>query len=224
MTRNEYLGALREELRSLPVQEQEDALRYYEEYFDDAGPENEQQVIAELGSPEALARNIIQNSVFSLARAPQPEEQEEPKREGGFRQMGPSAQSKPGKGAAFWILVVLSSVIWLPLLLGLAACVLGLLAGLIGLVAGLAVTAAAMLAAAFICLVVGLPLLASSPADGILLAGLALLYLGGALLCGILCFLACGKFLPWCWRQGKKLCRRLSRKSDKPEPEKGVKQ
>ena len=124
MTRNEYLGALREELRSLPVQEQEDALRYYEEYFDDAGPENEQQVIAELGSPEALARNIIQNSVFSLARAPQPEEQEEPKREGGFRQMGPSAQSKPGKGAAFWILVVLSSVICLPLLLRLPRCLL----------------------------------------------------------------------------------------------------
>ena len=51
MTRNEYLGALRQELRSLPLQEQEEALRYYEEYFDDAGPENEQKVIAELGSP-----------------------------------------------------------------------------------------------------------------------------------------------------------------------------
>ena len=83
MTRNEYLGALRQELRSLPLQEQEEALRYYEEYFDDAGPENEQQVIAELGSPRELARNIVENSVFSLTRAPQPEPGQE--QENAFR-------------------------------------------------------------------------------------------------------------------------------------------
>ena len=29
--------------------------------------------------------------------------------------------------------------------------------------------------------------------------------LGGALLCGILCYLTFGKFLPWCWRLVKKL-------------------
>ena len=39
---------LRELLKTLPYGEQEDALQFYEEYFDDAGPENEQRVIEEL--------------------------------------------------------------------------------------------------------------------------------------------------------------------------------
>ena len=203
MTRNEYLGALRQELRSLPLQEQEEALRYYEEYFDDAGPENEQQVIAELGSPRELARNIVENSVFSLTRAPQPESGQE--QENAFRQMEPPARQKQGRGAAFWILVILSSVIWLPLLIGFAACILGVLAGLVALLAGIAVAAAALVIAAFFCIGFGLPLFASSPADGVLLMGLALMQLGGALLCGILCYLTFGKFLPWCWWLVKEL-------------------
>lgn len=210
MTRNEYLGALRQELRSLPLQEQEEALRYYEEYFDDAGPENEQQVIAELGSPRELARNIVENSVFSLTRAPQPEPGQE--QENAFRQMEPPARQKQGRGAAFWILVILSSVIWLPLLIGFAACILGVLAGLVALLAGIAVAAAALVIAAFFCIGFGLPLFASSPADGILLIGLALVQLGGALLCGIICYLVCGKFIPWCWRKGKGMWQRQREK------------
>ncbi len=42
--------------------EREAALRYYEEYFDDAGPEKEAEVADSFGSPEALAREIIAQS------------------------------------------------------------------------------------------------------------------------------------------------------------------
>jgi len=42
--------------------EREAALRYYEEYFDDAGPDKEAEVAASFGSPEALAREIIAQS------------------------------------------------------------------------------------------------------------------------------------------------------------------
>lgn len=59
MNRSEYLTALREALRVLPEEERAHALRYYEEYFDDAGPENEQRVIDDLGDPKTVADQIL---------------------------------------------------------------------------------------------------------------------------------------------------------------------
>ena len=41
MNRADYMAALRRALSVLPEEERANALRYYEEYFDDAGPENE---------------------------------------------------------------------------------------------------------------------------------------------------------------------------------------
>ena len=40
MNRADYMAALRRALSVLPEEERANALRYYEEYFDDAGPEN----------------------------------------------------------------------------------------------------------------------------------------------------------------------------------------
>lgn len=57
MTRQEYLSELKLLLRSLPVEEQEEALEYYRGYFDDAG--NDEEVMKEFGSPEELAQSIV---------------------------------------------------------------------------------------------------------------------------------------------------------------------
>ncbi|GLC87042.1 DUF1700 domain-containing protein [Lysinibacillus piscis] len=59
MDKASYLKKLRWKLRRLPVQEIDAALAYYEEYFEEAGQENEQQVIKQLGSPSAVAAQII---------------------------------------------------------------------------------------------------------------------------------------------------------------------
>ena len=59
MTRAEYLAELDSHLITLPKEERDMAVAFYEEYFDDAGPENEQAVIDELGKPFNLARSII---------------------------------------------------------------------------------------------------------------------------------------------------------------------
>ena len=45
MTKDEFLIRLRTLVSDLPPEEREDVMNYYAEYFDDAGPENEQQVI-----------------------------------------------------------------------------------------------------------------------------------------------------------------------------------
>lgn len=49
------------ELYRLPRTEIDDAIAYYNEYFEEAGPENEQRVIEELGNPSKIATQIKAN-------------------------------------------------------------------------------------------------------------------------------------------------------------------
>ena len=58
MKRDQFLKELERLLQGIPEQERKEAMQYYMDYFDDAGPENEERVIAELGSPESVARTI----------------------------------------------------------------------------------------------------------------------------------------------------------------------
>ena len=45
MTKYDYLSKLKAYLHPLPAKERNAALRYYDKYFTDAGPENEYNVI-----------------------------------------------------------------------------------------------------------------------------------------------------------------------------------
>lgn len=58
MTRQEYMQQLAALLAAIPEAERRDALDYYEEYFDAAGPEKEAQTIQKLGSPQNVAEKI----------------------------------------------------------------------------------------------------------------------------------------------------------------------
>lgn len=60
MSKETYLRFLRAYLTGrLPAGEVEEIMRYYTEYFEDAGEGSEQAVMAELGSPEHLAQQIL---------------------------------------------------------------------------------------------------------------------------------------------------------------------
>lgn len=58
MNRADFMKELTELLADVSPTEREEAIQYYNDYFDDAGEENEQSVIASLGSPEQLAKTI----------------------------------------------------------------------------------------------------------------------------------------------------------------------
>ncbi len=58
MNRAEFMRRLTELLGDVAPTEREEAIQYYNDYFDDAGEENESGVIASLGTPEELARTI----------------------------------------------------------------------------------------------------------------------------------------------------------------------
>lgn len=58
MNRIEFMTELAALLQDVPVEERREAMKYYNDYFDDAGEENEQRVIEELESPVKVAATI----------------------------------------------------------------------------------------------------------------------------------------------------------------------
>ena len=58
MNRAEFMSRLAALLQDVPLAEREEALQYYNDYFDDAGEGNEESTIASLGSPEEIAKSI----------------------------------------------------------------------------------------------------------------------------------------------------------------------
>lgn len=62
MNRQEFMNILSDKISCLPCEEKKSAISYYDEFFEDAGVENEQSVISSLGSPEFLADSILKDS------------------------------------------------------------------------------------------------------------------------------------------------------------------
>ncbi len=58
MSRKEFMQQLNRLLADIPESDRQDAIAYYNDYFDEAGPENEAEVIQELGSPGKVAATI----------------------------------------------------------------------------------------------------------------------------------------------------------------------
>lgn len=69
MKKYEYLSELEKRLSALPADARRDALNYYEEYFDAAGPDNEDATAAELGDPAEAARKILEGEGLMLDSA-----------------------------------------------------------------------------------------------------------------------------------------------------------
>lgn len=58
MNRTDFMRQLESLLQNISSAERESALEYYNDYFNDAGPENEQAVIEALGTPARVAETI----------------------------------------------------------------------------------------------------------------------------------------------------------------------
>ena len=66
MTKLEFLKELESLLLDIPLEERDEALKYYNGYFEDAGEDHEVEIIAELGSPKRVA-DIIKADLDSNA-------------------------------------------------------------------------------------------------------------------------------------------------------------
>ena len=173
MNRSEFFKKLEQGLTRVSKEERDAALDYYNEYFDDAGLENEQAVIEELGSPAQIAARIKADSAVKKLEA----------------------DNKPSmkKGiSAVWlvILAIFAAPIALPLAIGAAALAIGLLAALIGVVIALVVSVAAFFIGGVVVVISGIAVIATSVPTAIFSIGVGLLILGISILLGILVVLA----------------------------------
>lgn len=107
--KEEYLKELENLLKVLPEIERQNALKYYEEYFSDAGKENELSVISELGDVNLLADKIIGEESFK--------EQEEVVEE--------SKKVRNRNDVITLLLLIALLVFGIPVLLPVAASILG---------------------------------------------------------------------------------------------------
>jgi uncharacterized membrane protein len=58
MSKLEFMKELESLLLDIPLEEREEALKYYNSYFEDAGEEHEKEVLQELGTPVKVAKLI----------------------------------------------------------------------------------------------------------------------------------------------------------------------
>lgn len=191
MNRIEFMEKLRLLLSDMEESEREEALAYYEEYFDDAGVENEQQVIEALGSPEKVARIIRaglddsdgREGVFSESGFRSYEEEQ--KNEVG---MCPAQQKHPfserlqglstGGIALLLILVICALPILGPLCIGVIGVIIGLFGAAAALIFVIAVLGIALMAAGAAVFLAAFPSMIVSPALGVLLLGISFLMIG----------------------------------------------
>ena len=67
MNRELFMRELAGRLSRLPEEERLAAMQYYEEYFDEAGPDREEEVIRGLGSPSDIAKQLLAEFVVKEA-------------------------------------------------------------------------------------------------------------------------------------------------------------
>lgn len=142
MNKDQYLDCLKNGLRNIPTEEVNNIMEYYKEYFEDAGIENEQTVIAELGRPELLASKISADYVIKDF-----ENNESIKN---------VTQVKKGlSGIWIVILAICAFPIWLPLGIAVAAIIFSLVIAIFAVVFGFVVAAISIIASGIFCIVGG---------------------------------------------------------------------
>jgi uncharacterized membrane protein len=197
------MARLDELLADITEAEKDEALSYYEEYFEDAGPENEEEVISSLGSPEKVAATI---------KAGLSENAQE---EGEFSETGytnsyydvkdevatvNNRKGLGGIGTGGWIIILILCLFALPILgpilLGIAGTIFGVLVAIAAVIFAVLVTGIALVVAAVAMVAAGFAALFATPLVGVALIGAALLVAGIGILISILGFWVVTKVIP----------------------------
>ena len=185
MTSGEYLKQLEKYLRKLPQSDYEDAMEYFTEYFADAGPENEQAVIKELGTPKQAAAELMRNLLDKKVDEREAMEKEEKQKE-----------KKKTTGA---------NVVWIAIL-ALFAAPIGapILISILIVLLCAALCAALLDMSVFLIAVVGILAVSVSFGGFCFITGMGVFMLGISILCavfGVYFAKWMGRLFVWCTRK-----------------------
>lgn len=209
MSRVEFMNQLKNLLWDIPECEREEALNYYEDYFDDAGVENEAQVIAALGSPEKVAATIKEGLKADAGAS------------GAFTENGYSDGRESVReevisyntvekkkftdrikdlGNGGMILLLILAIFALPILgpigVGILSTIFGLAVVVGAIIFAVAIAGIALLVAGAGVFAASIGCMIVTPAVGIMLLGLSLLLLGIGILLTVLGIWVVTKVIP----------------------------
>ncbi len=227
MTKKEFMKELERRLSKIPENEKTDALSYYEDYFADASIDDDMLVPESMGTPEDIAKQIIDEVVQKEQSEEYFDENVELKsdsnlyvpyyKRGGntsssgnrgsytndkknYSQMkSTNAKNNDAKVVAI-ILLVITSPFWGSIAVAVLSCLFAIIVTLVAVIFGLGVAGIALICSAF---------LASAFSGGMLLAGIGLILLALTVIMIIPLILFCIKFLPWAVNGIVKGCKQL---------------
>lgn len=170
MNRKIYMRSLGERLRKLPKEDFDMAMEYFREYFDEAGPDNEERAIEDLGTPQQAAEQIIMNLAARNGEE------------------APKTSVKKGMSAVWvGILAVFAAPIALPLALGVVLTVGALGLSVVAVLASLVLAAFCLIVGSAAAVILGTVMLVQSPANAAATIGAGLICMGIGLLLAPAC-------------------------------------
>lgn len=214
MNRLEFMQRLEELLSDISQSEREEALQYYNDYLNDAGVENEQEVLEAMGTPEQIAKIIKEGLEDNGAEGEFTETgyhnetyREKPKNEVVKR------ENKKRLSNGKIILLILLCIFAMPMAASALSSIFGLGIGALGAFLGLFIGTAAVAIVLFVVAValisIGIGELLAIPLAGICLIGAGILLIGLSLLFVCITVWLWGTALPWAVRTIANLCRRV---------------
>lgn len=197
MNKHDFMKQLENELSDVSQEERDNALLYYSNYFEDAGPENEEKLILELDSPKEIALEIKRDLGFISSSKLQSDTSTSS--DAGDQNLNVNNNSsKPFFEKTFtigslnmplWLfivlLVILSPVI-LPAVSGIFGTIVGIVFSVIGIAIGFFAASVAVIISGFGLIIGGIgSIISSAFFTGVALIGTGLTLIG----LGILMFL-----------------------------------
>ena len=234
MNRVEFMTELASLLQDVPVEERREAMRYYNDYFDEAGKEHEAEAVSDLGSPAKVAAKIKEE----LSGQDKEKEEYREYRETGYQdtrfeqrdvpgERGPRADANQGNGSRGApqngvnttnntilkvILIILIIVVGAPVVIPVVTGLLGLVVGAVAVVFGIFIAlvvlflALAITGAALVC--AGIVSLVPEIAVGLALIGMGLIITVIGVIGTVACVKLCMVVFPSLFRGIVNLCRK----------------
>lgn len=213
MNRAEFMRQLKALLDDISEAERQEALDYYESYFDDAGPENEAEVIRELGSPgkvAALIKADLKESNENYAEYTENgyEDSRTRAEKGGYQ-----LRNRKKRNKIPMVLIIIMLIFISPFLsgtvTGVAAVIIGIACLPFLLVFGLGAGAVGLIAGAVITVVLGVTLFATSASAAIFTIGAGCLLMAVGILMGMLVIWLASRVVPALLRKFTDFCSNL---------------
>jgi len=175
MNRKDFLKELRRELEGLPFEERESAITYYEEYLDEAGPENEAEAIQGFGSPASIAAGLRAEEAMNTP---------------------PTTPKEGAKKTWLVLLAIFSAPIAFPLLIAVAALGFSLFIAFASIIFAFGITAIALIGGGIVTIIGGISaIFAAGGATTMFFVGGGLLLIGVGILFWFLTYLVATKLL-----------------------------